>query len=59
MDITISNQARMNIRDGLWLGPTPGLAPGFIQANLVVLPSKYAFDLRDIIDLWTKDMQQG
>ncbi len=44
MDITISNQARMDIRDGLWLGPTPSLAPGFTQANLIVLPSKYAFD---------------
>ncbi len=36
--------ARKNIREGLWTGPTPGLAEGFTQANLVVLPQKYAFD---------------
>ena len=25
-------------------GPTPGLAPGYVQANLVVLPREWAFD---------------
>lgn len=25
-------------------GPTPGLAPGFVQANLVAVPSDWAFD---------------
>lgn len=37
-------QAREAIRSKLWTGPTPALAPGYAQANLVILPSKYAFD---------------
>ncbi|WP_026478558.1 putative hydro-lyase [Alkaliphilus transvaalensis] len=36
--------ARSEIRSGKWRGPTPSLAPGYAQANLVVLPKKYAFD---------------
>jgi len=31
-------------RSGAWDRPTPGLAPGFAQANLVVLPYEDAFD---------------
>ena len=31
-------------RDGRHTGPTPGLALGFVQANLVVLPKDWAFD---------------
>ncbi|PZN03375.1 MAG: putative hydro-lyase, partial [Bacillota bacterium] len=27
-----------------YTGPTPGLAPGYAQANVVILPQKYAFD---------------
>jgi len=37
-------QAREEIRRGEWTGPTPGLAYGYTQANLVVLPAKYAMD---------------
>jgi uncharacterized protein YcsI (UPF0317 family) len=37
-------EARMAIRAGDWQGPTAGLAPGFEQANLVVIPQEYAFD---------------
>jgi uncharacterized protein YcsI (UPF0317 family) len=36
--------ARSRIRTGRHTGPTSGLAPGFAQANLVVLPSDYALD---------------
>lgn len=36
--------AREEIRKGIHRGPTPALAPGYAQANLVVLPKKYAFD---------------
>jgi uncharacterized protein YcsI (UPF0317 family) len=36
--------ARAMIRRGEHVGPTSGLAPGFAQANLVVLPSDYALD---------------
>jgi len=32
------------IRKGKWDKPTAGLALGYAQANLVVLPQKYAFD---------------
>lgn len=35
---------REAIRSGKWTGPTPGLAPGYTQANLAILPKKYAFD---------------
>ncbi len=36
--------ARARIRAGEHVGPTSGLAPGFAQANLVVLPADYALD---------------
>lgn len=36
--------ARNRIRRGDYAGPTSGLAPGFAQANLVVLPESYALD---------------
>jgi uncharacterized protein YcsI (UPF0317 family) len=36
--------ARLAARSGEWPGPTAGLAPGFTQANLVVLPREDAFD---------------
>jgi uncharacterized protein YcsI (UPF0317 family) len=32
------------IRKGKWDKPTAGLAMGYAQANLVILPQKYAFD---------------
>jgi uncharacterized protein YcsI (UPF0317 family) len=37
-------EARMAIRTGEWEGPTAGLAMGYAQANLVILPKRYAFD---------------
>ena len=36
--------ARARIRSGGYVGPTSGLAPGYAQANLVVLPEAYALD---------------
>jgi uncharacterized protein YcsI (UPF0317 family) len=36
--------ARAAIRRGEWTGPTAGLAPGYTQANLVILPEADAFD---------------
>src|SRR6185437_2734845 len=36
--------ARVRIRTGEHTGPTSGLAPGFAQANLVVLPADDALD---------------
>ncbi len=35
---------RLLIRKGKWDKPTSGLAMGYAQANLVILPAKYAFD---------------
>jgi len=37
-------QIRALIRKGTWDKPTSGLAMGYAQANLVVLPKSYAFD---------------
>ena len=39
-----SLEARLAVRRGLHAGPTPGLAPGFVQGNLAVLPAAYAAD---------------
>ena len=38
-----SSQLRKKIRDGQWTTPTSGEAPGFVQANLVMLPEHAAF----------------
>jgi uncharacterized protein YcsI (UPF0317 family) len=35
---------RRACREGAWSGPTCGLAPGYSQANLVILPRDWAFD---------------
>jgi len=37
-------QIRNLIRKGKWDKPTAGMAMGYAQANLVILPQKYAFD---------------
>ncbi len=37
-------EIRSLIRMGKWDKPTAGLAMGYAQANLVILPQKYAFD---------------
>ena len=37
-------EIRSLIRKGKWDKPTAGLAMGYAQANLVILPQKYAFD---------------
>jgi uncharacterized protein YcsI (UPF0317 family) len=37
-------EIRSLIRKGTWDKPTAGLAMGYAQANLVILPEKYAFD---------------
>jgi uncharacterized protein YcsI (UPF0317 family) len=35
---------RQACRRGAWTSPTPALAPGFAQANLVIVPQEFAFD---------------
>ena len=37
-------ELRHHCRQGKWDAPTPGLAPGYVQANLVILPQSDAFD---------------
>jgi uncharacterized protein YcsI (UPF0317 family) len=37
-------EARLAIRRGEYTGPTSGLAPGFVQGNLVILPKSLATD---------------
>jgi uncharacterized protein YcsI (UPF0317 family) len=37
-------EVRRQARSGALSGPTPGLAPGFVQANLVVVPRELAYD---------------
>lgn len=37
-------QARAAIRSGSWARPTAGLAKGFAQTNLAIVPSEYAAD---------------
>jgi uncharacterized protein YcsI (UPF0317 family) len=45
MDSTISPQKlRQHIRAGEWTTPTSGAATGFLQANLVMLPRRLAFE---------------
>jgi uncharacterized protein YcsI (UPF0317 family) len=39
--------ARARIRAGLWRRPTAGVADGWVQANLVVVPSAYSAEFRD------------
>ncbi len=42
--VTTGLEARTMIRQGRWRRPTAGLAPGYVQANLVVLPHELAYD---------------
>ncbi len=37
-------EVRQAVREGRWAGPTAGMATGFVQANLVILPRDWAFD---------------
>jgi uncharacterized protein YcsI (UPF0317 family) len=41
---TTASGVRARVRGGEYAGTTSGLAPGFVQANLVILPHEYAFD---------------
>ncbi len=40
----LPKEIRSLIRQGKWHRPTAGLAMGYAQANLVILPERYAFD---------------
>lgn len=44
LKLAIGKDIRMAARSGRLTGPTPGLALGYVQANLVILPKDWAFD---------------
>lgn len=48
---TVSAELRRAIRAGRHTGPTAGLAPGFVQANLVVLPQAVADEFAEFCRL--------
>ena len=41
-------EIRAAIRAGTYTGPTAGLAPEYVQTNLVIVPSDYAADMADL-----------
>ena len=44
-DVPLTGEdARRAIRSGQWTGPTSGLAPGYVQGNLAILPAALAAD---------------
>lgn len=48
LNLTTGNQVRKAAREGVYTGPTAGLAPGYIQANMIILPSRYAADFKSL-----------
>ncbi len=42
--LTNGQKVRLACRRGDWSGPTAGLAAGFAQSNLVILPKEWAYD---------------
>jgi len=38
------HDVRAAIREGRWTGPTVGMARGYIQSNMAIVPERYAFD---------------
>jgi uncharacterized protein YcsI (UPF0317 family) len=44
-DVPLTGEdARRAIRNGQWTGPTSGMAPGYVQGNLAILPASLASD---------------
>ena len=44
MSVLTPYQLRLQCRSGAFSGNTSGLAPGFVQANMAILPKQYAAD---------------
>src|SRR4051794_30413927 len=42
--VNTGERERLRIREGAFTGPTAGLAPGHVQANLAILPKALAHD---------------
>jgi uncharacterized protein YcsI (UPF0317 family) len=51
MQYATAQALRRAIRGGEFRGPTPGEAPGFVQTNLVILPSEAASEFGDFCRL--------
>jgi uncharacterized protein YcsI (UPF0317 family) len=51
MSVNAPALVRAKIRSGKWRRPTAGLAAGFTQANLVILPAAFAADFRAFCEL--------
>ena len=45
--LTTGALVRAACRQGRWTGPTAGLAAGYVQANLVALPTRWADEFRE------------
>ncbi|MCM6774283.1 putative hydro-lyase [Nocardia sp. CDC159] len=41
-------EVRLRFREGTWTRPTTGMCPGYVQANLVVLPAEAAAEFEDL-----------
>lgn len=41
-------QLRQLIREGKVTGSTVGLCPGYVQANLIIMPQEYAADFKEL-----------
>src|SRR4029077_5714537 len=50
------HEARLAIRRREWSGPTSGLAPGFVQGNLAILPNALASDFLRFCQLHPKPL---
>lgn len=46
--LSTASEVRRACRDGRYIGQTSGLALSYLQANLIVLPSRYASDFRNL-----------
>lgn len=50
-DLTTAAALRLAVRSGRHRGPTAGLAPGFVQTNVVILPAAVAEEFADFCRL--------
>lgn len=50
MKYQTAHEVRQACREGELIGPTAGLAPGFVQANLVILPEEHADDFHQFCE---------
>ncbi len=46
-----AHEARLRIRAGVHKGHTAGMAPGYVQANLAIMPKEYARDFQTFCQL--------